>query len=173
MNELKRNGEGYMDPTAYKAIVEADKPVPGDIFSADGEEWLVLAYNEGVMVVLKLFAERKSEWEVEVISRAVKYTDPRFIQYRFYYPASYNLVKALSEKEYKSVIEAVQKVLGIQPALRVPEEKTVFKCDTRIVERVAGNADFTMLQSECYALKREAELYKSLYEDMLERLIAR
>ena len=175
--ELKRNGEGYIDPTAYKAIVEADKPVAGDIFTADGAEWLVVAYNDGPMVVLKLFDERKSEYEVEIVSRAIKYTDPRFLQYKFYLPAQYDLVKSLPQGDFDKVLKAVAQVLGIEPALRLPdrqpEEKTVFRCDTKVIERVVGNEDFRRLQSECLALKHEVEVYKNLYNDMLERLIAR
>lgn len=30
-NDIKRNGSGYFDPTAYHAIKNADKPDPDDI----------------------------------------------------------------------------------------------------------------------------------------------
>lgn len=166
MNELKRNGEGYMDPTAYKAIVEADKPVPGDIFSADGAEWLVVAYNAPVMIVLKLFDDHKNEIEVEVTSRAKKYTDPRFIHYRFYVPHSYDLVKALPQSEYESVVDAVRNVLGLPSAVCAPPV-TIEK-----VVQVDGE-ETDQLRRECFVLKHELNVYKNLYNETLERLIAR
>lgn len=166
--ELKRNGEGYVDPTAYKAITKADEPVAGDICYEDGAEWLVLAYNDGVMAVLKLFDQRKSEQEVEVISRALKYTDPRFLHYRFYVPNQYSLVKALPQSEYKSVLDAVRQVLGIPAA-----EKEVVRVEPQTIEKVVASEETAQLRRECLALKHEVGVYKNLYNDMLERLIAR
>lgn len=158
-----------MDPTAYKAIAEADKPVAGDIFEAYGAEWLVVAYNAPVMIVLKLFDERKSDIEVEVTSRAKKYTDPRFIHYRFYVPYQYDLVKALPKSEFEGVIEAVREALGIPDVARehfCPELVTIEK-----VVKVDGE-ETDRLRRECLALQHEVNVYKNLYQEMLERLIA-
>lgn len=167
MDNLKRNGEGYIDPTAYKAIIEADKPVAGDIFSADGAEWLVVAYNAPVMTVLKLFDERKSDSEIEIISRTKKYTDVRYIHYRFYVPNQYELVKALPESEYKRVIDAVRVALGV-PAC----EKEIVMVEAKPIERVVESEETVKLRRECHALEHEVNVYKNLYQEMLDRLIA-
>ena len=139
----------------------------GDIFSADGAEWLVVAYNEPVMSVLKLFDERKSDSEIEIISRTKKYTDVRYLHYKFYTPNQYELVKALPESEYKRVIELVRSVLGI-PACKTE----LLRVEAKPIERVVESEEAAKLRRECHALQHEVNVYKNLYQEMLDRLIA-
>lgn len=168
---LKRNAEGYVDPTAYKAIVEADKPIAGDIFHEGDAEWLVLANNDGVLNVLKLLDESTAN-TVEVKSRAIKHTDPRYVQYRFYNPHTFELVKSIPQSDLDSILDAVRDVLGIscsETKFVSPPPVTI----ERVVEKTVDSEETKELRNECIALKHEKDVYMRLYQDMLERLIGR
>lgn len=152
---LNKNAEGYADPTAYKAIAKADAPLPGDIFCDDGVEWLVIAYNDGVINCLKLLDEGK-ESSVSIISRSLKYTDPRYLQYRFYDPLTFELVKRLPQRDFDSLLDEVSRVLGVP----------------------AGSKDVVVVEPkenpyEVIELKQAIKVYKRMYNELLERLIER
>ena len=79
--ELKRNGSGYVDPTAYIAINDA--PKGGEIWQlSNGAEILILK-NHGTMSTAIKLTDRPNPGAVEVISRQIKYADMRFVQYVF------------------------------------------------------------------------------------------
>ena len=90
MDELKRNGSGYVDPTAYKAL----KNIEGGHNMRAGEIWevktgkefryaVVIAVHPKICNVLVLNEERKSEDDIEVIAKGIKYTDPRMLSYTY------------------------------------------------------------------------------------------
>lgn len=124
MDELLRNGSGYVDLTAYKAIKNAD----GGVIMNKGEIWtikhgkytrmaVVLAVHERVCNVLVLNDEKSSENDFEVIAKGVKYTDPCMISYAFN-DNFLEFVKCMKDHEFETLTDIVRGELGFNALYR-------------------------------------------------------
>lgn len=119
--ELKRNGSGYVDPTAYIAINDA--PKGGEIWQlSNGAEILILK-NHGTMCTAIKLTDRPNPGAVEVISRQIKYADMRFVQYAFNsYLGQY--VKTLPEPDYLAIMERFSDAMSITIKVKKADQKT-------------------------------------------------
>lgn len=93
MDELKRNGSGYYDPTAYQAL----KKIEGkekEMEIRKGEIWevemgnnlrtvLVLAEHGSYSTVLTFSDEPRERRTVQLNAQGMKYTEPGMITYKF------------------------------------------------------------------------------------------
>ncbi len=77
--ELKRNNEGYYDPTAYEALKGIAKE--GEIWTYRDKEMLIIKNHGNFCNALVLINARTSAGEIEVISKTMKYTNPAMVQY--------------------------------------------------------------------------------------------
>ena len=115
MDELKRNGSGYYDPTAYEAIKKL--PNGGATMGIKaGEIWEVKCGSDytKMCIVLKVFSkfglvlalndERKSEDDIEVIAKGLKFTTPYMISYRFERDFM-NYVKQLKDDAFETLMD--------------------------------------------------------------------
>lgn len=107
---MKRNGSGYVDPTAYIAINDA--PKGGEIWQlSNGAEILILK-NHGTMCTAIKLTDRPNPGAVEVISRQIKYADMRFVQYAFNSDLG-QYVKTLPEEQYRGIMESFGDAMSI------------------------------------------------------------
>lgn len=172
--KMNRNGSGYYDETATKAFSSMAKS--GEIWTAGSggrEKEVIIIKNHGKMCnVLSLLDESKGSHCIEIVSRSLKYTDPRMIQYMF----NDNLgqfVKALSDEEFDKVLDEVEDALEVDinrhivneegaGLLKVYEE-SLEKSNKRIKEledQIAGTV-----------LAPTNSFYKQLYDELIDKLI--
>ena len=90
-NELLRNGSGYVDLTAYKAMKKIEdggtKMKQGEIWEVAGtyenKFLVVVEVHDGLCSVLMLTHERKKADDVEIIAHGKMYTNPSMLSYTF------------------------------------------------------------------------------------------
>lgn len=194
MDELLRNGSGYVDLTAYKAIKKAD----GGVNMNKGEIWeikhgrsyrmaVVLAVHEKVCNVLVLNDEMYGENDFEVVAKGVKYTDPCMISYAFN-DNFVGFVKCMKDHEFETLLDVIRGELGFN---QIPnstiENAEKDKCIAELEKQVRTlSAECNLLSAETNRLRKEErpsndvvlmkaeierDLYKNLYEHALEKLI--
>ena len=75
------NGSGYVDSTAYRAIMGA--PKPGDIWT-EGDKLILILKNQGAFCnVLMLREESVHSRMIEIVSGKRFYTDPAMLKFTF------------------------------------------------------------------------------------------
>lgn len=114
---MSKNGSGYRDETAYKALMGMAKP--GDVWTAgDGREQVLILKNQGSFVNCISLAERKKhENMMEVNSAGTHYTNPAMVKYLFCEKLG-TFVQRLPADEFDRVLEAVEDALTF-PRIRV------------------------------------------------------
>lgn len=135
-NDILKNGSGYTDYTAFKAIMNTEGGSrmdiqAGEIYEAkrtDGRfmEVVIVAVHEDTCCVLQLSDKATGNY-TRVICQGEKYTDTNRINYVF----NKNLrrfLRTLTEEEFAEIIEKVEESLGfekIKESLGMCEEKAV------------------------------------------------
>lgn len=180
--EILRNGSEYKDPTAYNAITNCLKEgkkmalYKGDIFEIDypnGETRyaVILAVHTKYATILTVSENDKLPYKVPC--RGMKYTDPGMIQYA-YNDKFKTFIRSMKEDEFKKLFDAVIKKLGYEPTESKSEPEK--KAETAPVEYVRKDQFMIpkMEQLETDLLKTQAErdVYKSLYQELVESLMA-
>lgn len=175
--ELFRNGSGYADPTAYKALKNYQRGhgdmefKRGEIFQykigSEYREALVVSAdyraNDNILNIIVLDDEARRD-SVQIVCRGIKYADCSFISYG--YANSFGaFIRKATELEMEEIDEGIAKSLGI-PATRV-EEKIVEVEKPSWAEPVE---DF-VANEELTKAKAEAEIYKDLYEKLLAKML--
>lgn len=188
MDEMMRNGSGYIDPTAYQGMTNVN---PGEIWTQIGYEddyWVILAVNGKIMTALKL-AKRDGEGAIAVNCHEPMYTNPAMLCYIFANRLG-AYVKTLPKKEFEAVQKAVADALGITGAVdkedeclwlendKLKEEQDILrqkleevnfdlKAEKMVTEALNEEAD--KLMAELAACKP----YKDMYHELLDKLIAK
>ena len=188
--DLRKNGSGAYDPTAYKAIkniMQEENRVnfyKGDIIEVEaGEgyaEMLVLQTHEQYATVLKLCENKKLPLAVNC--KGLKYADPGMIQY-VYNSRVITLIRSLSDEEYEQAMDAVINDLGYglktetgntqrDQGMNEPEEKEEQKKsqETRSDEMLE---ELEELEKEVVKAEAKAEAYKQMYEELLTRMLSK
>lgn len=156
--EMLRNGSGYIDPTAAKAM--KNMVGIGEIWTTTSGREVLTLKNHGVCyTVLTLMAEEKAGC-IAVMSRDKRFCNPAFVTFT---TRNYicGFVRRLEAKEFEYILRAVAKTMEFG--------------DTR-KEINALKADNARLRVLLRDAKREttAELpYKDMYYDLLNRLSGR
>lgn len=122
--ELKRNGSGYFDPTAYEAIknTRGGVSVNGDTINA-GEVWqfattqgireiLTIQVFNNYAVGLMLVDNPPAENGIRVRSRSMMYADAGRLTYA-YYDKFTEFVRATSDDELGHVLDTVTDLLDL------------------------------------------------------------
>lgn len=186
--DLRKNGSGAYDPTAYRAIKNMMKEenrvnfYKGDIIEVEaGEgyaEMLVLQTHEQYATVLKLCENKKLPLAVNC--RGLKYADPGMIQY-VYNSRVITLIRSLSDEEYEQAMDAVINDLGYglkteniqrDQGMNEPEEKEEQKKnqETRDDEMLE---ELEELEKEVIKADAKAEVYKQMYEKLLSQMMGK
>ena len=194
MDELKRNGSGYYDPTAYKAMkkFEREEEEMEQVINK-GEIWeveygyerkmaLVLAVHDGYCSVLCLNDDDRESRDIYLSARGMKSTESGMVSYKFN-KSFMDFVRTTTEAEFADVMEKVADKLNIggdtagrivnENALkltikRMKEENEILKeqvAELQKLEEKSGDS------AEVIRLTTERDLYKAQYEKLLERLI--
>lgn len=169
IDELKRNGSGYYDPTAYKAMKNIENGGE-DMEFRRGEiyEYMLfdkMEYTKAIIVssderatdrflnVITLIEEPKGRINVPIHCGVTMYADCGMVSFakndRF---GKY--IRTATADEMKELEDGIKRAFGIKGIESIPK-----------VEKVAVQDDETI------KLKTERDLYKSLYEQLFERLI--
>lgn len=118
---MARNGSGYKDETAYKAIMGAAKP--GDIWT-EGDKLVLILRNQGAFCnVLMLREENVHSRMIEIISGKVFYTDPAMIKFTFCERLG-QYVQRLPRDEFARVLDEVANALNFE-AVKPKDRRTM------------------------------------------------
>ena len=122
MDELKRNGSGYYDPTAYKALQKIEREEEemeeikvGEIWEIEssGKETvaIVLVDHGSYCTILSLADEPRENRSISIPARGVRYADPGFISYKF--KAGFKeYIRTTTKEEFEDVFRKVLKAIG-------------------------------------------------------------
>ena len=167
-NELLRNGSGYVDPTAYAALIEVQKGEPMEMKT--GELWevknnkgwvnecIILADYGKLCTILQLVDEDNGFNDIQVNCRGIKYADSRKLQYCFE-SACTGFIRKLSEQEFDTIMKKVAASLGIKAQV------------VEVVKEIAAEALQIPDNLELERTKAQLEVYKGLYEDLLKGVL--
>lgn len=174
--ELFRNGSGYADPTAYKALKNYEKGENdmeykrGEIFeftlanSMETKKALIVSadYRAGnrYLSIIVLQDEPKGDDSVPVVtSSGVMYADCGMVSFaqndRFG-----RFLKTAKDAEMEQISEGIARCLGIR-------QKVVEKA----VEKPAPAAPAPQPNNIDVRARMEAAIYKDLYEQLLAKMI--
>lgn len=182
--EILRNGSGYVDPTAYKAIKKYEEGEEmeykrGDIVwyethSGKFKQALIVSanYRKNNMYqsIICLTEEPKTEDSVPIICGGMMYADCGMVSFaqidRFN-----DYIRTASTEEMAQVVEVLAKNLGIeQKKLELPNGKAV-QSQTDTVAIVETKLELAKASEELTTAKAEASIYKDLYEKLLAKVM--
>lgn len=183
-NELFRNGSGYVDITAYKAIQNYQKGEKdmeynrGEIFeystnNYDKKKALILSADfrkeSRFISILVLQDEPKGIVNVPITtSSGIMYADCGLVSFCTNERLG-DFLRVTTGKEMEQIDEGIAKCLGIErKTVEVPVAKTLELPAKVEYEKVVEVADNT---AELAAAKAEANVYKDLYEKLLAKMI--
>lgn len=108
--ELKKNAEGYTDPTAAATL---NNPEPVDIWTYMSNECLILKNHGYFSTCLLLGAEKRRETDVEIQTNGgARYTDPRKLTWGAR-SKMYSYLDNIGQNGLNQVVTAVEGALGI------------------------------------------------------------
>ena len=202
MDELRRNGSGYYDPTAYKALKNIEREEQ-EMEVRKGEIWevemgnnlrtvLVLAEHGSYSTVLIFSDEQRERRTVQLNAQGMKYTEPGMITYKF--NDGFNkFIRLTTDEEFADIMNQVAGALEIEKKEEayipfvVAETKEIQRLQAELEDASAKilelEKDNVQLAATIYEnektdsnitiLKTERDLYKSQFESLLERVIAK
>ena len=185
---INRNGSGYYDPTAYKAIKNYMKCeekrmelYSGDIFKNrlnNGSEkgFVIVSVHDKFSTVLMLSDNENLPFSIKC--NGMKYTDPGMLQY-VYNDNFTEFVRAMTQPEIDELMKAVIDSLGYEaPVKEVVKEVEVSKEAAPAPVEFVRKGQFMIPETE--ALKEdltkaqaERDVYKNLYENLIGSMIAK
>ena len=184
MNELLRNGSGYVDMTAYKALSNIEKENNkmefnrGEIFEYEevGKETyrkaLIISAefraNDRSQSVILLTEEPKGEINVPIVCEGMMYADCGRVSF-----AAVNrigrYIRTATAAEMAQINESIMRCLGIeQKTVEVPTQHTGYEefkeIDIKTSKKVQQIEELASAQAE-------VKIYKDLYEKLLEKVM--
>ena len=198
MDELRRNGSGYYDPTAYKALKGIERE-ENKMEVRKGEIWeieignqvrtaVVLATHGSYSIVLTFTDEPRERRTVQINAQGMKYTEPGMISYKFH-DNFVKFIRLTKDEEFGNIMVQVAGALGIENEVPfgIVESEEVHRLQVELIEaedklaiseerrdklqRILNTMDKP--EEETIKLKTERDLYKSQYESLLERVLAK
>lgn len=179
--DLLRNGSGYVDITAYKAIKNVERNMNmgnfkrGEIFeitmnnSDEKRKALVVSAdfrsNRAWQSIVILKDEQIHEDWVPVVCYGMMYADCSMVSYAES-NRLFRYIRTATEDEMAAVDAAIAEQLGLKlenKAESVPE--LIQSIHKEPVQVFKDNSE------ELAAVQKEAEIYKNLYNQLLEKLI--
>lgn len=169
--ELSRNGSGYVDPTAYAALLEVQKGERKmdnktgelwEITTKDGynKECIIIADRGSYSTVLCLYDEPRRECDIKVNCMGMKYTSGGMLQYAFDRNIT-EFIRKLSSHEFEDIMDKVADAIGMNRVVEVP----VFP------QPVAVETEPIYTDVELERTKAQLEVYKGLYENLLKDVL--
>lgn len=188
MNELLRNGSGYVDWTAYKAMKSAEKGQNqmtcnhGDIVEYEmktGEAKLAIVVsadwraNDRFVNVIVMTDEPKGQIVVPITTKSgIMYADCGMTSFAETSRIGC-FVQAAKESELNELEAGIIECLGF--GAQVIEKEVIKEVIKEVPKEVVlplEHTDLTVdLSMDLAAAKKEAEIFKSLYEQLLEKML--
>ena len=168
--ELLKNGEGYDDYTAYKAIIKAEKEkkmeiYEGDIFiginnkTGQEREYLIVKVHDKFSTVLMLTTDESLRYSV--MCNGMRYYHPGYIQYIFNDNLT-EFVRSLKNKEFEEVKKNIAETLGIS----IEPVEVIKEVPVEVIKEVQPSN-----REALSAAVTEAKIYKELYEKLFEKVV--
>ncbi len=195
-NDIRRNGEHYLDLTAYHAIknIERDKEemefFRGDIFRGDifyirkpngagnkGKQPVVVVTNDKInrgqfigVVYLSLKKQSEHPWQTEIVCGGIATADCAFVQSvsrdRFECFA-----RQCTDDEVRRIDDALIEGLGIGLKEAIAIGSGAPDIDPAPIESpLTDPIVIARFQEMIVPLETERDLYKKLYEDLIEKI---
>lgn len=179
---LKKNNEGYADPTAYKAITGMQKP--GEIWSYKGRDALIIK-NQGTFCNILLLGEYNPKGtNIEIHGQ---FTQPNMISYAFNDYLN-NYQGRVTPDEFESVLDAIEEALGIDLAPKAASiavdtqenRKLKEELDAMTARFKETDALLTAHMEMCATAENAAtkyriqlEMMQQMYSDLMEKFLQR
>ena len=181
MEELLRNGSGYVDWTAYKVIKNLGKGSSGmefkkgEIFeyeTANGNYRLALIVSadfrceDRLLNGILLTEEPKGSVNVPITCRGIMYADCGMVSICADSKLG-NYIKTITSAEQAEIDEGIAKCLGLESLIVEKEvvKEVIKEVPKEVVKEVATGG------MELAKAKAEADVYKSLYEQLLAKVM--
>lgn len=178
---LKRNSEGYADPTAYKAITGIQKP--GEIWSYKGGDALIVNNHGTFSSILRLTEDDGAVF----VAVGGRFTDPRMLSYAF--NDKFGLYQGkITPGEWESVLDGIENALGVDLAPRtainavnpqeirnLQAELDALKARLKDAESLAS-AHLEMCataENQATKYRSQLEMIKQMYSDLMEKFLQR
>lgn len=197
--ELYRNGSGYADPTAYKALQNYQKGEQnmeykrGEIFKYkigyDYKPALVVSAdyraNDNILNIIVLTDEEKRD-SVQIVCNGIKYADCSFISYG--YAGSFgSFIRKATDAEMEAIDAGITKSLGLEMQVVELPTASVAEVIAPLMEeqvevpwvKIAKDELEELIKGQLDSLegiasaKTEASIYKNLYEQLLAKVMDR
>lgn len=179
--ELFRNGSGYADPTAYKALsnIERDEDMDykrGEIFEIemnnrpDTKKALVVSADfrsgENYLNVIVLTDEPKGNVNVPIVCEGKMYADCGMVSF-ITSNRLLRFIRKAREDEMNQIDEGIAKCLGLEMKdVGLPTESIA-----KIVAPMIAEPSVEVFSEELATAKAEANIYKDLYEKLLAKVM--
>ena len=179
--ELFRNGSGYADPTAYKALsnIERDEDMDykrGEIFEIemnnrpDTKKALVVSADfrsgENYLNVIVLTDEPKGNVNVPIVCEGKMYADCGMVSF-ITSNRLLRFIRKAREDEMNQIDEGIAKCLGLEMKdVGLPTESIA-----KIVAPMIVEPSVEVFSEELATAKAEANIYKDLYEKLLAKVM--
>lgn len=185
-NELLRNGSGYVDPTAYKALTAVAKTQQGvavklgsiwsAYFGTTVRKCLVMTAHKDHATILVLNDEPKGYGveQLETVSGATYYAIPALLSYKFYedFKAQED---SLDPEEFSWLWDVTLNYLGV-PRTEAPATKPA-KDDTDAADLLAElqktKTAKRAAETKVIELTIARDLYREEYRELQARLIGK
>lgn len=177
--ELKKNAEGYTDPTAAATLTQ---PEPGDIWAYNNEMALVVKNHGPFSSILLLVDSCGGPDDVKIVTaKGPKYTDPRRLTYGLHRKMG-RYLETVSVECFDHVITAVENTLDIylprnktdaQEADKLREEVAQLQEDLSAMRDLAvlkGGMAEAAGRAEMKA-KNQLELLRDMYNELLAKVM--
>lgn len=178
--ELKRNNEGYYDPTAYIALNNVQK---GEYMNRTGEIWevntgdryyraIVVADDGNIATIIKLLDADTDNSDFCIRS---KYGCSRMLMFAFT-QNFVQFIRKLTDEEFHEVKSKVAISLGIHTKTveKIVEVKPSEEDIQKLKEAIKKEQPQIMASDiELEKTKAQLSVYKSLYESLMQQLIGR
>ena len=174
-NELKRNGSGYYDGTPYNAVLY--NPEAGDVYeSGMNKVYLILKNHGKFSIALALFTicntTNNTDREITVGEGKKYYSNPAMLQYVFN-DIFVKCVGTLENDAFMDIMETVGDSLGVSVKVsKEPTNEQAKLIDDLITENKLLKDEISRKRNIEYT-SQEAVLYKRMYNELLDRLIAK
>lgn len=186
-NELLRNGSGYVDPTAYKALTAVAKTQQGvavklgsiwsAYFGTTVRKCLVMTAHKDHATILVLNDEPKGYGveQLETVSGATYYAIPALLSYKFY--EDFNAQEdSLDPEEFSWLWDVTLNYLGV-PRTEAPATNAAKQNDSNAADLLAElqktkNA-WRAAETKVIELTIARDLYREEYRELQARLIGK
>ncbi|MBO5917692.1 MAG: hypothetical protein J6Q14_02865 [Oscillospiraceae bacterium] len=171
--ELKKNAEGYTDPTAAATLTQAE---PGDVWGYGPQDMCLVIKNHGPFSSILLLVDScGGPDDVKIMTaKGPKYTDPRRLTYGLHRKMG-RYLETVSVECFDHVVTAVENALDIY----LPRKKA----DTQDMDKLLGDLDCMSEQlddtvrnlrverQKATKAQNQLELLRDMYNELLAKVM--